>query len=126
MRYLFVRSKNEGEIHAGRACGKRRDSEDDICRYLLQLPNSEARLASGRRPAALLETNDENAMAAALQDHFQTASAEFQKLQNDLSVAVDARQKLEAQLSENELVKKVRPSRSTMFVRKRNLRTANP
>ncbi|KAI1791445.1 prefoldin subunit 6 [Ganoderma leucocontextum] len=45
-------------------------------------------------------------MAAVLQERFQTASAEFQKLQNDLSLAVDARQKLEAQLSENELVKK--------------------
>ncbi|KAI0758671.1 prefoldin subunit 6, partial [Fomes fomentarius] len=42
----------------------------------------------------------------ALQERLQTASAEFQKIQNDLSVAVDARQKLDAQLSENELVKK--------------------
>ncbi len=47
-------------------------------------------------------------MAAALQEQFQTVSGEFQKIQNDLSLAVDARQKLEAQLSENELVKKVR------------------
>ena len=46
-------------------------------------------------------------MAAALQGRLETASAEFQKLQNDLTLAVDARQKLEAQLSENELVKKV-------------------
>ncbi|TBU36748.1 prefoldin subunit 6 [Dichomitus squalens] len=45
-------------------------------------------------------------MAAALQERLQTASADFQKIQNDLSLAVDARQKLEAQLSENELVKK--------------------
>ncbi|KAI1795486.1 prefoldin subunit 6 [Ganoderma leucocontextum] len=45
-------------------------------------------------------------MAAALQQRFQTVSADFQKVQNDLSLAVDARQKLEAQLSENELVKK--------------------
>ncbi|TBU26580.1 prefoldin subunit 6 [Dichomitus squalens] len=45
-------------------------------------------------------------MAAALQDRLQTASADFQKIQNDLSLAVDARQKLEAQFSENELVKK--------------------
>ncbi|KAF9015494.1 Prefoldin, partial [Cyathus striatus] len=36
----------------------------------------------------------------------QQVSAEFQKLQADLSKAVDARQKLEAQFSENELVKK--------------------
>ena len=46
-------------------------------------------------------------MSAALQDRLQTASSEFQKLQNDLSGAVEARQRLEAQLSENELVKKV-------------------
>ncbi|RDX41286.1 Prefoldin beta-like protein [Lentinus brumalis] len=45
-------------------------------------------------------------MAAALQERLQTASAEFQKIQTDLSLAVDARQKLDAQLSENELVKK--------------------
>ena len=49
-------------------------------------------------------------MAAALQERLQTASAEFQKIQDDLTVAVDARQKLDAQLSENELVKKVRPT----------------
>ncbi|OCH88837.1 prefoldin subunit 6 [Obba rivulosa] len=44
-------------------------------------------------------------MSAALQDRLQTASTEFQKLQNDLAGAVEARQRLEAQLSENELVK---------------------
>ncbi len=38
----------------------------------------------------------------------QAASAEYQKLQVDLSNAVEARQRLDAQLSENELVKKVR------------------
>jgi prefoldin beta subunit len=37
----------------------------------------------------------------------QTASSDFQKLQNDMTKAVEARQKLDAQLSENELVKKV-------------------
>ena len=47
-------------------------------------------------------------MASALQDRLQTASVEYQKIQNDLTIAVDARQKLDAQLSENELVKKVR------------------
>ncbi|EMD41290.1 hypothetical protein CERSUDRAFT_41448 [Gelatoporia subvermispora B] len=45
-------------------------------------------------------------MSAALQDRLQAASNEFQKLQNDLSGAVEARQRLDAQLSENELVKK--------------------
>ena len=38
----------------------------------------------------------------------QAASSEYQKLQVDLSNAVEARQRLDAQLSENELVKKVR------------------
>lgn len=37
----------------------------------------------------------------------QQASAEFQQLQADLSRVVEARQRLDAQLSENELVKKV-------------------
>ncbi|KAF9056494.1 Prefoldin [Panaeolus papilionaceus] len=41
-----------------------------------------------------------------LQAKLQAGSAEFQKLQIDLSRAVEARQKLDAQLSENELVKK--------------------
>ncbi|RDB28369.1 Prefoldin subunit 6 [Hypsizygus marmoreus] len=45
-------------------------------------------------------------MSDSLQARFQKASAEFQKLQNDLSNAVEARQRLDAQLSENELVKK--------------------
>jgi hypothetical protein len=38
----------------------------------------------------------------------QSASSDFQKLQNNMAETVSARQKLEAQLSENELVKKVR------------------
>jgi len=46
----------------------------------------------------------------------QAASTEYQKLQVDLSNAVDARQRLDAQLSENELVKKVR-ERCTLFSR---------
>ncbi len=46
--------------------------------------------------------------AIVLQDRLQKASTEFQKLQGDLSNAVEARQRLDAQLSENELVKKVR------------------
>ncbi|PSS00874.1 hypothetical protein PHLCEN_2v4101 [Hermanssonia centrifuga] len=44
--------------------------------------------------------------AIVLQDRLQKASTEFQKLQGDLSNAVEARQRLDAQLSENELVKK--------------------
>ncbi len=60
------------------------------------------------RPKQATDDDSKDAMAAALQERYQTASAEFQKLQNDLTLAVDARQKLEAQLSENELVKKVR------------------
>ncbi|KAJ3734721.1 prefoldin subunit 6 [Lentinula guzmanii] len=41
-----------------------------------------------------------------LREKLQAASVEFQKVQLDLSNAVEARQKLDAQLSENELVKK--------------------
>ncbi|KAJ7654943.1 prefoldin subunit 6 [Mycena polygramma] len=41
-----------------------------------------------------------------LQVKLQTASTEYQKLQADLSNAVEARQRLDAQLSENDLVKK--------------------
>ena len=42
-----------------------------------------------------------------LESKLQQASVEYQKLQADLSKAVEARQRLDAQLSENELVKKV-------------------
>ncbi|KAJ7125699.1 prefoldin subunit 6 [Mycena crocata] len=41
-----------------------------------------------------------------LQGKLQTASSDYQKLQADLSNAVEARQRLDAQLSENDLVKK--------------------
>ncbi|KAL4244227.1 prefoldin subunit beta family protein [Abortiporus biennis] len=41
-----------------------------------------------------------------LQDRLQTASSEFQKIQSDLSKIVEARQKLETQQSENQLVEK--------------------
>ena len=43
-----------------------------------------------------------------LEARLQAASSDYQKLQADLSNAVEARQRLDAQLSENELVKKVR------------------
>ena len=42
-----------------------------------------------------------------LQARLQVASTEYQKLQSDLSAAVDSRQRLDAQLQENEMVKKV-------------------
>jgi hypothetical protein len=45
----------------------------------------------------------------------QAASSEYQKLQADLSNAVEARQRLDAQLSENELVKKVREPQLIFF-----------
>ncbi|KAH9947345.1 prefoldin subunit 6 [Amylocystis lapponica] len=45
-------------------------------------------------------------MSAALQLRLQNASADYQKLQADVSSAVEARQRLDAQLSENELVRK--------------------
>jgi prefoldin beta subunit len=41
-----------------------------------------------------------------LQQRLQDANTEFHKIQAELSTAVEARQKLDAQLSENELVKK--------------------
>ena len=37
----------------------------------------------------------------------ETATAEYQKIQTDLASVVEARQRLDAQRSENELVKKV-------------------
>lgn len=42
-----------------------------------------------------------------LQARLQAASTEYQKLQSDLSVAVDSRQRLDTRLQENEMVKKV-------------------
>lgn len=45
--------------------------------------------------------------AMSLEVKLQTLTKEFQKHQADLSSAVEARQRLDAQLSENELVKKV-------------------
>ena len=47
----------------------------------------------------------------------QSKSAEYQKLQGDLAIFVDKRTRLDAQLSENEMVKKVFmffPPRSTL------------
>lgn len=45
---------------------------------------------------------------AQLQSKLQLASAEFQKIQGDLANTVEIRQRLDAQQSENEIVKKVR------------------
>ncbi|KAG6896366.1 hypothetical protein C0992_008771 [Termitomyces sp. T32_za158] len=45
-------------------------------------------------------------MTESLQAKIQLASAEFQKIQAELSITVEARQRLDAQLSENELVRK--------------------
>jgi len=47
-----------------------------------------------------------SASLAQLQERLQTLSTTYQKIQNDLSAAVDARQKLDAQRSENDLVRK--------------------
>jgi prefoldin beta subunit len=44
---------------------------------------------------------------AQLQDRLQAESREYQKIQEELQGAVDARQKLDAQQTENEEVKKV-------------------
>jgi len=46
-------------------------------------------------------------MSASAQDQLQAVTKVFQKLQSDLSNVVEARQRLDAQLSENELVKRV-------------------
>jgi hypothetical protein len=43
------------------------------------------------------------------------ATTEYQKLQTDLQNAVDARQRLESQLQENEMVKKVGPNKICPF-----------
>lgn len=46
-------------------------------------------------------------MSTTLEDRLHATSTDYQKIQNDISVSVEARQRLDAQLSENELVKKV-------------------
>ena len=48
---------------------------------------------------------------ASLEERLKAATADYQKLQMDLSNAVEGRQRLDAQLSENEMVKKVSNSR---------------
>jgi prefoldin beta subunit len=48
----------------------------------------------------------------------QAVSVDYQKLQADLSNAVEARQRLDAQLSENELVKKVRFGQAAPIIAK--------
>ena len=53
-----------------------------------------------------------------LQARAQATTAEFQRLQSELSEAVEARERLEAQLNENEQVKKVR---SQSFARRSKL-----
>jgi chaperonin cofactor prefoldin len=45
-------------------------------------------------------------MSNSAQTKLQTATADYQKIQLDLSNVVEARQRLDAQLNENELVKK--------------------
>lgn len=59
-------------------------------------------------PPIYLVHQGEKEKKMSLEARLQAASAEYQKLQIDYSNAVEARQKLDAQLSENELVKKVR------------------
>jgi prefoldin beta subunit len=43
-----------------------------------------------------------------LEFRFQSASTDYQKIQTELASFVDSRTRLDAQLSENEMVKKVR------------------
>ena len=49
--------------------------------------------------------------AMVLQNRLQSLSSDFQKIQSYLSDAVEAQQRLDAQLQENDLVKKVRAIR---------------
>jgi chaperonin cofactor prefoldin len=68
------------------------------------------------RPKSLLKPEPEssrnqiNGSTMSLAARLQVTSTDYQRLQADLSSVVEARQRLDAQLSENELVKKVRPS----------------
>ena len=55
----------------------------------------------------ILEVDFHSYHKMSLELKLQQASTEFQQLQADLSRVVEARQRLDAQLSENELVKKV-------------------
>lgn len=50
---------------------------------------------------------DNTMSSSSLQARAQVATADFQNLQVDLKNSVDARQRLDAQLRENEMVKKV-------------------
>lgn len=59
-------------------------------------------------PIPLNLVQQDKRIKMSLEARLQAASTEYQKLQIDYSNAVEARQKLDAQLSENELVKKVR------------------
>lgn len=47
-----------------------------------------------------------------LEFRFQSASTEYQKIQTELASLVENRTRLDAQLSENEMVKKVRRTSS--------------
>jgi hypothetical protein len=58
----------------------------------------------------VVHRNQIDGLTMSLAARLQVASTDYQKLQADLSNAVEARQRLDAQLSENELVKKVRPN----------------
>jgi chaperonin cofactor prefoldin len=51
-----------------------------------------------------------------LEGKLQEASQDFQKLQVDLSNAIEARQQLDAQLAENELVKKAKTFLISIFL----------
>lgn len=58
---------------------------------------------------------------ATLQEQLQIGSEEYSKLQSELSNVVEARQKLDAQLQENELVKKVRTMQACRDLRSYNI-----
>jgi prefoldin beta subunit len=53
---------------------------------------------------------------APLDARLQVTTSEYQKIETDLSNAVEIRQKLDAQLSENEQVKKIMISSATSLI----------
>ena len=90
--------------------------------YVCHQPRSESRSAcpplpttQPRPPLQLEPAMSTTALTIQeLQDRLNSASTDYQRIQNELSVVVEARQKLDAQRSENELVKQVR---NVTFVR---------
>lgn len=76
--------------------------------YISTRKVAEAEVSLENTPRILLcEIAMASRTTAQLQERLQAASAEFQKIQSDISNVLEIRQRLDAQQSENELVKKV-------------------